>query len=235
MLEYLFFGLIIGLVFGLIVATRYIQRIARGDPTVWEREVRKFREQNARNPPGPDMIVFTGSSSIRYWKTLNEDLAPLPVLNRGFGGSRILDVIYYSEEFVISYKPKGVVFYAGENDITGLLFSLKNSAEQVRDNYQTFCSKIHSVLPGLPIFFISIKPPKRRKKFWPVMQEANTLIEEFCNSSDSLHFINIVEPMLDSNGIAKPELFKWDGIHMNDKGYRIWVSIVKPILSEAFL
>ncbi|MFW9955135.1 MAG: GDSL-type esterase/lipase family protein [Candidatus Thorarchaeota archaeon] len=234
MFELLIIGFAIAIIFGLIVAARYIRRLARGDSTVWEREIRRFREQDARDPPSSDMIIFTGSSSIKYWKTLNDDMAPLHVLNRGFGGSRIPDVIHYADEIVISYKPKGVVFYAGENDITGLLFSSKQSAEEVKENFQRFCEKVHGVLPSIPIFFISIKPPKRRRKFWPVMQKANQLINEYCNNSSLLHYIDIVPPLLDSEGNARPEFFKWDGIHLNDVGYRIWVSVVKPILTGIF-
>ncbi|MFW9847894.1 MAG: GDSL-type esterase/lipase family protein [Candidatus Thorarchaeota archaeon] len=230
MYELLVVGIAIGFAFGLIIAARYIRRIARGDPTVWEREVSKFRKHDELNPPNPGMIVFTGSSSIRYWKTLKEDLAPLPVLNRGFGGSRIPDVIHYAQEFVISYQPKGVVFYAGENDITGLILSRKHTAEEVRDNFRTFCELIQREYPSIPIFFISVKPPKRRKKFWAIMKEANQLIKSYCDTSESLHYIDIVTPMLNSEGQVNPALFRWDGIHMNDEGYRIWTSVIKPIL-----
>jgi lysophospholipase L1-like esterase len=234
MIELLILGFTIGIVFGLVVAANYIRRIARGDPTVWEREVRKFRKQDAENPPDSDVIVFTGSSSVRYWKTLKEDMFPLHVLNRGFGGSRILDVVHYSDEFVVSYKPKGVVFYAGENDITGLLLSRKHTPEEVRDNFQRFCEKIHAIGSTIPIFFISIKPPKRRRKFWPVMKSANRLVKEYCDTEDSLHYIDIVEPMLDSDGHVRSDLFKWDGIHMNAEGYSVWTLVVKSILTDAF-
>ncbi len=234
MFELLVVGIAFGFLFGLIIAARYIRRIASGDPTVWEREVSKFRKQDKLDPPNHDMIVFTGSSSIRYWKTLNEDLAPLPVLNRGFGGSRIPDVIHYAQEFVISYQPKGVVFYAGENDITGLILSRKHSAEEVRDNFRTFCEFVHAEYPSIPIFFISIKPPKRRRKFWTIMKEANQLIKSYCDTSETLHYIDIVASMLNSDGQVNPNLFRWDGIHMNGEGYCIWTSVIKPILIETY-
>jgi lysophospholipase L1-like esterase len=226
----LVFLVIVGLFFGL----RYLIRLSRGDPTIWERNIRKFEKQDRETPPPEGVIVFIGSSSIVYWKTLVEDMHPLPVLNRGFGGSRIPDVIHYIDRVVLPYQPCGVVFYAGENDITGLLFSEKKLAADIHDSFQVFCETIHATLASTPIFFISIKPPKRRKKFWLEMQEANKLIEEFCASDERLHYIDIVSPMLDSNGALKPDLFKWDGIHLNEKGYVIWASVVKPILMEMF-
>lgn len=187
-----------------------------------------------RYPPFDRVIVFTGSSSIKNWKTLIEDMSPLKVVNRGFGGSRISDVTHYSDRIVLPYNPTAIIFYAGENDISGLVFSKKKTAEEVFQAFQYFCSKIHVVKPNLPIYFISIKPPKRRKKLWPEMQKANKLIEEYCASGRRLHYIDIVTPMMDSLGFPREDLFKWDGIHMNEKGYEIWTSVIKPILLETF-
>ena len=228
------FIIILCLVPVLIYVIIFLRKLRKGDPTVWERSIRKFEKQDQKNGIEKDFILFTGSSSIVYWKKLNEDMAPLNVLNRGFGGSQIPDVTHYVDRIVLPYKPKGIVFYAGENDITGLFVSKKKTAEEVRDSFKQFYEKVTSSYSEVPIYFISIKPPKRRKKFWSEMQKANDLIENYCASLDNLHYINIVEPMLDKDGYVQTDLFKWDGIHMNSKGYEIWTSIIKPILLQAF-
>lgn len=230
MIVFLTFCVIVAIVY----VVRYIIRLSQEDPTIWERSIRKFEKQDRKNPPPQEPIVFTGSSSIVYWKTLEEDMAPLSVINRGFGGSRIPDVVYYADRIVLPYEPRCIVFYAGENDITGLVFSKKKPADDVRNSFQIFCEKIHASQPDIPIYFISIKPPKRRKKFWPEMQKANKLIQEFCNSDERLHYIDITQAVLDQDGILRTDIFKWDGIHLNKKGYVIWSSVVKPILLEAF-
>lgn len=222
-------GIGIGIVCILLYLIRFRNRINRGDPTIWEKQIKKYEKQDELSPPLGGSILFTGSSSIRYWNTLSEDLAPLNVLNRGFGGSRISDVIYYAERIVFPYIPQTIVFYAGENDLSGLFYTKKKTPEHVRDDYRTFCEKVHAQLPQVPIYFISIKPPKRRKKLWPEMQKTNSLVEEYCKSNDLLHYIDIVPPMLDAEGTPRSDLFKWDGIHMNKHGYKIWTSIVKPV------
>jgi len=213
---------------------RYVLKLSRGDPTFWERSIRSFEKQDLETPPTKESIVFTGSSSIRYWKTLQEDMAPLPVLNRGFGGSRISDVTYYADRIVLPYKPGGIVFYAGENDISGLVFTKKKTSEEVANDFQAFCSKIHTKLPEVPVYFISIKPPKRRRKLWPEMQEVNRLVEEICASDNRLNYIDIVESTLDAEGNPRHDIFKWDGIHLNEKGYEIWTSVMKPVLLESY-
>jgi lysophospholipase L1-like esterase len=161
-------------------------------------------------------------------------MKPLYVINRGFGGSRILDVVHYADRVVLPYNPRSIVFYAGENDITGLFFSKKHTADDIRHSFKLFCEKIHAFQPNIPIYFISIKPPKRRKKFWTEMQMANKLILEFCSSDERLHYIDIVQAMLDQKGNLQMDLFKWDGIHLNEKGYVIWSSVIKHVLLEAF-
>ena len=225
--------IVVGTIFALIFILRFRAKLNSEDPTLWEREIKKYEKQDIENPPTEGAILFTGSSSIRYWNTLNEDMTPLSVMNRGFGGSRISDAIYYVDRIVLPYKPKSIVFYAGENDLSGLFYTKKKTPEEVKNNFREFCEKIHGQLPEVPIYFISIKPPKRRKKLWNEMKRANSLIEEFCNSNDLLHYIDIVPPMLTTEGTPRPELFKWDGIHMTELGYEIWTSIVKPILLES--
>ncbi|MFW9807634.1 MAG: SGNH/GDSL hydrolase family protein [Candidatus Thorarchaeota archaeon] len=221
---------------GIIVVFLYIMklrsRLNKEDPTFWQGEIKAFDLQDKENNPPDGSILFIGSSSIRYWKTLKEDMAPLQVLNRGFGGSRISDVIHYIDQIVFPYKPNTIVFYAGENDLSGLFYTTKKTPEEVRDNFQIFCDKVHVQLPEVPIYFISIKPPKRRKNLWPDMQRANSLIEDFCNTSELLHYIDIVPPMLDVEGNPRKDLFRWDGIHMNDLGYEIWASTIRDILIQ---
>ena len=187
---------------------RFVLKLAKGDPTFWERGVRSFEKQNLETPPPTGSILFTGSSSIRYWKTLEEDMAPLSVSNRGFGGSRISDVTYYADRIVLPYKPAGIVFYAGENDISGLVFTKKKTSEEVANDFQAFCSKIHTKQPEVPVYFISIKPPKSRRKLWSEMQEANRLVEEICSSDNRLNYIDIVESTLDSEGNPRHDIFK---------------------------
>jgi lysophospholipase L1-like esterase len=218
----------------LVVAATFVSKLSRDDPTAWARAIRKFEKEDRHSPPAGDLIVFTGSSSIRYWKTLRTDMASLAVLNRGFGGSRIHDVTYYVNRIVLQHTPRAVVLYAGENDIAGMFLSRKKTAAEVREAFQKFCEEIHSELPVVPIYFISIKPPKTRLRFWPTMQAANQLVREYCASDQRLHFVDIVSGMLETDGKPRRDFFKWDGIHLNAKGYAIWISIIRPILTDAF-
>jgi lysophospholipase L1-like esterase len=219
---------------GLMSLARFVVKLRSAAPTIWEGAIRKLEKADRRSPPPSGVIVFTGSSSIRFWKSLKEDMAPLPVVNRGFGGSQIHQVTHFVDRIVLTYQPRAVVFYAGENDMAGLFFSRKRTPVEIRDAYRDFCQKVHRALPEVPIYYISTKPPKRRLRLWPAMQEANRLVREYCATDERLRYIDIVPAMLDAEGKPRRDLFKWDGIHLNEKGYAIWTSAVRPILAGAF-
>jgi lysophospholipase L1-like esterase len=220
----------------LLLAALWLARFwikhAKDDSTVWEGEMRRLEKFDRARPPRPGAIHFVGSSSFRYWKSLAEDMAPLSVLNRGFGGSQIHDATYYLQRIVLPFRPSAIVFHAGENDLVGVGWSRQKSPEEVRRAFEKFCAATHALLPDVPIYFISIKPPKKRRKHWPTMQAANQLVREYCGTDSRLHYIDIVPAMLDAAGNPRLDVFRRDGLHYNEKGYAVWTSIIKPIISR---
>jgi lysophospholipase L1-like esterase len=198
-----------------------------GDPAAWESSIRKFEAQDRLNPPPKDVIVFTGSSSITFWNTLERDMAPLPVINRGFGGSRINDVVYYADRIVIPYRPCAVVLFAGTNDIAG---SKPKTAQEVFESFGAFVKIVHAALPQTPIYYISITPTPSRWKYWPIVREANRLIKAQTETDLRLHFIDLTGVILGPDGKPRRDLFRIDRLHPNQKGYAVWTAIIKPIL-----
>jgi lysophospholipase L1-like esterase len=217
----------------LLWIVRFWVKHAKDDPTVWEREIRRLEKFDRLSPPRPGAIHFVGSSSFRNWKSLAEDMAPLNVVNRGFGGSQIHDVTYYVRRIVVPFQPRAIVFYAGENDIAGVLWSRPKSAEDVRLAFETFCTVTRALLPDVPIYFIAIKPPKARRKHWPVMREANRLVRDYCGTDSRLHYVDVVARLLDHAGEPRLDVFRWDGLHYNEKCYAIWTSVIKPIFATS--
>ncbi len=204
-------------------------RSARNDPDAWEASIQTFEEQDQRQPPEPGMIVFTGSSSFTLWSTMERDLAPLPVLNRGFGGARIQDVVHYAKHVVLPYEPRAVVLFAGTNDIAP---PKPASAQQVCEGYLTFVQLVHSWLPQIPIYFVAITPTPSRWEYWPIAQEANRLIEERTCSDPRLRFIDLTDQLLGPDGKPDRSLYRLDRLHPNQKGYRKWTAVIKPRLLE---
>jgi lysophospholipase L1-like esterase len=198
-----------------------------GDPLAWESTIRKFEAHDRLQPPPADAIVFTGSSSITFWSTLEQDMAPLPVINRGFGGSRLNDVVYYAPRIVVAYRPRAVVLFAGTNDLAG---AKPKTAQEVFTGYRAFVDAVHTALPETPIYYISITPTPSRWKHWPIVQEANRLIRAHTATDPRLHFVDMTDVILGADGKPDRSLFRIDRLHPNRKGYAVWTAKIKPIL-----
>ena len=197
----------------------------------WESSIRAFERQDKIHPVPPGVIVFTGSSSIAYWSSLVDDMKPLTVINRGFGGSEYTDVDHYADRIVIAYRPAAVVVYAGDNDLAS---PGRKSAQSVAQDVQQFVQIVHAKLPQTWVFVLSIKPSILRWKAWPEMKEANQLIESYLRTQDHAAYIDVASPMLDSRGGLAPDLFVSDGLHPSAKCYALWTSLIKPVLSQHF-
>lgn len=193
--------------------------------SVWEFAIEDYEAADADDPPAPGSIVFVGSSSILFWSTLHEDMAPLPVLNRGFGGSEIAHVTHFADRIVLPYEPSAIVLYAGDNDI-----GFGSSAGCALHDFEAFFDHIRAAAPDTPIYFISIKPSPARWELWDEMRRANQLIEARITTDPALHFIDVSEAMLDDQAQPRGELFLEDGLHMTPAGYQLWTSIVRPRL-----
>jgi lysophospholipase L1-like esterase len=191
----------------------------------WEPAIQAFEKQDAENPPAAGGVVFIGSSSIRRWD-LSKSFGKDAPLNRGFGGSRTSDVNQFADRLVLKYKPRAVVYYAGDNDLAGGI-----EAKQVAANFAQFCNLVHAQLPETKIAFISIKPSPKRRQLMDVQQVANGLVREQCKADERLVFVDLWTPMLDSKGEPRPELFVKDMLHLNNDGYKIWAEKIKPLLA----
>jgi len=196
-------------------------------PDAWDWSISRFEVQDRVKPPAKDAIVFTGSSSITFWKTLEQDMAPLPVINRGFGGSKMHQVAYYVDRIVVPYRPRAVVLFAGTNDIAG---SKLRAAQQVFDGYLAFVQAVHAALPETPIYYISITPTPSRWGHWPLVREANRLIGACTRTDSRLRFIDMTDAILGPDGKPNRDLFRIDRLHPNQAGYAKWAATIKPVL-----
>ena len=188
-----------------------------------EAEIRRFEESDRTTPPPAGGIVFVGSSSIRMWRSLESDFPTLPVLNRGFGGSTFPEAIHYLPRTVLKYKPRTVVVYEGDNDLT-----LDWGPRQLADDYGSFVRAVRDSLPNAKIVFISVKPSPSRWRLVDQVREANRLVRAIVARDPLQSYADVFTPMLGPNGRPKPELFLADSLHMTPAGYAIWRTQLAP-------
>jgi hypothetical protein len=191
----------------------------------YQDDIDKFKEADKISLPPENLILFTGSSSIRFWESLKEDMMPHIVLNRGFGGAHIAHVNYHFDEIVTPYKPKAIVFFCGTNDLAAL-----KTPEETFADFNLFFSKVKKELPETRLIVIGVKPTIAREYLIAEEKEFNDLIYKLATKEESLNYVSVWDSMLTAEGKADPSLFVDDGLHINSKGYEIWTRLVKPQL-----
>lgn len=190
-------------------------------------EIQQFKKQDSVKPPPKNAILFTGSSSFQKWHDVQSYFPDETIINRGFGGSQLTDVIYYANNVIIPYQPRQVVIYCGDNDLAA---SDTVTATTVFERFVTLFNIIRKAIPMEPVMYVSIKPSPSREKLMPKMIAANKLIKDFLQTKKYTVFIDVYHKMLDADGKPMKDIFLEDNLHMNAKGYQIWQKEMEPYL-----
>ena len=206
-------------------------RVYRDLPEVlaWEADIQKFEELDRTNTYPDDAVLFTGSSSIRMWNSIEEDMAPYPFIQRGFGGSRLSDFVVYTERIVYPHKSSAIVIFIA-NDIHG--GETDKTPREVLRLFRYVTNTIRKEHPETPLFWIAITPTTSRWAVWPQIRQANKLIKDYCEKNDGLHYISTEGHFLNEEGKPRDELFLSDLLHLNEDGYRLWTGIIKSELDR---
>ena len=203
---------------------------AQQKPGRYESTISGFEIEDKANGYNEDIVIFTGSSSIKLWKSLSEDMSPIPVINRGFGGSTIPEVTYYADRILLPHHPKIIVFYCGENDIA----NNETKSNLPLKSFKKFHEYMQKNLPDTKVFYLAIKPSIKRWNYWDKISDANAKLSKFMSKKDNYFFVDTASLMLDENGVVLQDIFINDNLHMNAKGYAIWTNVIKPILEEHY-
>lgn len=208
-----------------------ISKARSDDPHVWERDIRTFERAARKHPPPSNATLFVGSSSIRFWRSLKDDMHPIPVIQRGFGGSRLAALDFYAERLVEN-NPRVIVVFCGTNDITP---KYSKEPQQLLESFRSFVTKVRAKLPDVPIYYIAITPSPSRWKVWPIAQQVNQLIRDYCEHETHLHFFDTTAVWLTDDGLPDPANYLWiDRLHPNKRGYANWTRLIRPILLEYY-
>jgi hypothetical protein len=195
----------------------------------WESDIRQFDSLNHVNTYPENAILVAGSSSIRLWSTLDQDLSPYPVIQRGYGGAKLSDFAVYAGRIFSPHKCRALVMFIA-NDITGS--ENDKTPEEVGKLAAYVMKTFQKTNPGKPVFWIAVTPTAARWKVWDKIKEANEKIREACEKNGSAFFIRTDFAFLDDSGNPRTELFIEDKLHLNSQGYAIWTGLVKKELDR---
>ena len=199
----------------------------RAASTKWAAELAAFDARDTAHPPAPGATLFVGSSSFRLWHDLPQAFPDRHVINRGFGGSQMHELLALADRLVWRYAPREIIVYEGDNDIAA-----GKSPEQFFLEFKTFVRETHRRLPHAHIYFVSIKPSPARQHLWPLAQRANQMVQNLATNDPQLTYIDVATPMLDPQGRPRPELFVSDRLHLNRHGYALWADRIRRALER---
>lgn len=190
----------------------------------WEKDITDFEKLDQTEKYADNALLFVGSSSIRLWSTIKDEMAPYPIIQRGFGGSNSPAVLAYIQRIVYPHPFSAIVIFIA-NDITGSPTDL--TPKESADNFRNIVKSIRTRYKKQPVFIVEITPCQSRWKKWPAIQQNNARLEAFCKKGKNLYFIETAQNFLNEKGEPRNELFRDDHLHLNREGYKVWGGLIK--------
>lgn len=189
--------------------------------------IKRFIEYDSENTRPSSPILFIGSSTINFWKTA--DYFPeRNVMNRGFGGASIKDILHYYNDVIGKYRPSSVVIYDDIDIENG------ESVENVLGEYISLLDKIHNDFPECRILCISIKPTpmdfllgknvRNNKKLF------NQKLKEYIDNTPYIKYVDLTSLLYNTDGILDLRYYSEDRMHLNENGYKLWSNELNKVL-----
>jgi lysophospholipase L1-like esterase len=200
-----------------------------GQQIRFQEQIQAFLDQDRTSPPPQEGILFIGSSIFRQWTNVKEHMAPLPVFNRAFGGSRTWEILHYMDRIVLPYQPRIIVFYCGSNDINA-----GEKAPAIVARFQEFVARVHAQLPATRIFFASVHKAPQKRDAWDVVEAVNANVQKIAAAEPLVDYVEMNPLLFDAKGEPRMELYRPDGLHFHPPAYDEFARLIKPIISEAW-
>jgi lysophospholipase L1-like esterase len=191
-----------------------------------------FAEQDRVTPFAPGGIVFVGSSIFRQWTTVPEQMAPLPVLNRAFGGSRTGDQLARFDQVITPYAPKVIVYYCGSNDLKAGAVAEDPAAIFAR--FRAFSERVQATLPQTRIIFVSSTRSPDRVARWEQVDHYNALARAYCATTPNRLFVDVNPALVDAAGHPRLDLYKEDKLHFHPPAYVEFTRVIRPVLEQVW-
>lgn len=195
----------------------------------FQEAINAFLEADKLNPPPKGAILFIGNSIFRQWTNLTEQMAPLPVFNRAFGGSQTSDILYHMDKIVLPYEPKLIVYYCGSHDIHA-----NHKAPAIADRFRQFVTRVRARMPQTRILYVSINRAPQIEEKWATVDATNKLVKEYCESDKRLGFIDVNPALFDREGKPRLELYQADKLHFLPSAYTEFTAIIKPAVEKVW-
>ncbi len=191
------------------------------EPPPFEEDIVAFEAADRDEPPAPGQVLFVGSSSIRLWD-LERSFPGLDALNRGFGGSRMADLLRVMDRVVLPYRPRAIVLYEGDNDIAG-----GTAPEEVLAQTREFLTRVGDALPETPVYVLAVKHSPSREEQWERQRALNAGLARLAEEGFPMaHFVDTAEVLRYDDGTVRTGVYLDDRLHLSPRGYELWTELL---------
>ncbi len=202
----------------------------------WEDTIAKLEQRDQTEGAVAEGILFYGSSSIRLWNSIADDMSPWETIQRGYGGAKLADIIHYAPRVIgprlgdsNPRRCKALVIFVA-NDIVGR--ETDKSPEEVASLFSKLHHWIRQQDKSLPVFWIEVTPTHARWHVWGDIELGTKQIRTIMESDPNSHLISTAGAFLGIDGRPRSELFIQDQLHLNAEGYKQWAILIKAQLHE---
>ncbi|MEY4638560.1 MAG: hypothetical protein RLZZ446_1079 [Bacteroidota bacterium] len=195
----------------------------------WEKDIVRFDSLNASEKYDKDALLFIGSSYIRMWKNIRQDLKYSSIIHRGFGGSNLRDVAFYINRIIGIHQPRAIFMYVGNDIVAG---EKDKAPDQVLEHFKYVVNQIRTLLPTTPICWLAISPSEKRWAAWERVQQANKLIKDYAVTQSHLYFIDAGGSFIGKDNLPIKEYYLADKLHYNEKGYEVWGNAIRKQVKQ---
>lgn len=199
------------------------------DLSRFDADIAAFEQADRTAPPPAGGILFVGSSIFRQWTNLAAQMAPLPVFNRAFGGSRTAEQLHYMDRIVLPYKPRVIVYYCGSNDVNA-----GESAAAIAARYEAFSERVRQSLPGTRVYFASIIRAPQKRDRWEIVDDANARVREYSARMPGRGYIDLNAALEASPRQPRLDLYLPDQLHYLPPAYDRMAAVIKPVISAVW-
>ncbi len=182
----------------------------------FEAQMAAFAEADRTAPSPPGSVLFVGSSTIRLWPDLDTAFRPRPVVQRGFGGATMAEVVDAADLLFAPHRPAVVVLYVGENDVAE-----GADAATVASRFRALQAQRRAfAAPPPPLLFVGLKPSPARLHLWSEMRRATVAVAALPEPDRPTAVLDLAAVLLAPDGALRPELYADDQLHLGSEGYR---------------
>ena len=195
----------------------------------WSRDIEAFDTLNESMSESADAILFIGSSSIRRWEAMSEDMVPYATIRRGYGGAKYTDMAVFARRIISPHRYRAIVMFVG-NGVVGQ--SNDHTPDQIEELTRYIVEQSFDCQPDAPFFLVEITPCERRFHAWSKIRAVNARLREVALTTANTYFVPTASHYLKPDGTPRPELFVEDKLHLNQAGYKLWAKLIRRRLDD---